>query len=249
MSLPPQLDRASSAPQSPGKHPREAEQNLELGTVTPQSNCSLCSSSSASSVSRGSHCCRLQRRREKPSPLPRGWPLPAWGEMSQGYKVSSPGFLPTPSNTHGGRVAAPTQLRRVLGRQQVPAGLSWPDLGSGEPMGWKNGSVGQSGDGYLTPAMDNQDPSKKPKVRVGGGWGSWAHPVSEMALAPGSPALSPQSLSRSWAAVKGDKPPPRQREVYNGDGGSAQGTPPTSGSPHLALLRRVLHDGEGCGVG
>lgn len=66
-------------------------------------------------------------------------------------------------------MAVPTQLRRVLGRQQVPAGLSWPGLGSGEAMGWKNGSAGQSGDSYLTPIMDNQDPSKKPKARVGGG--------------------------------------------------------------------------------
>lgn len=216
MSLPPQLDRASSALQSPGKHPKAAEQSFELGTVTPHAaagSCSLCSSSSASSVSRGSRCCRLHRRREKPAHLPRGWPLPAWGEMSQGYKVSSPGLPPTPSSTHGGRVAAPTQLRRVLGRQQVPAGLSWPALGSGEAIGWKNVAVGQSGDSYLTPAMDNLEPSKKLKVGVGGGWGSCAHPVSGSALAPGSPALSPQSLSRSWVAVKGDKPPPGQREA------------------------------------
>lgn len=82
-------------------------------------------------------------------------------------------------------------------------------------MGWKKGSAGEIGDSYLTPAMDNQDPSKKPKATVGGGWGSCAHHIHApgLALAPGSPALSPQSLSRSWVAVKGDEPPPEQREV------------------------------------
>lgn len=109
----------------------------------PAWSCSLCCLPGASSISQGSHCCRLHRRMEKLAHLPRGWPLPAWGEMSQGYKVSSPGLPPTPSNTHGGWVAVPTQLRRVLGRQQVPAGLSWPGLGSREAgRGLKNGSVG-----------------------------------------------------------------------------------------------------------
>lgn len=118
-------------------------------------------------MSRGSHCCRLHRRREEPAHLPRGQPLPAWGEMSQGYKASSPGLPPTPNSTHGGRVAVPTQLRRVLGRQQVPAGLSWPGLGSGEAMGWKNGSAGQSGDSYL----NHGQPGPFKEAKGQGGWG------------------------------------------------------------------------------
>lgn len=82
-------------------------------------------------------------------------------------------------------------------------------------MGWKKGPAGQIGDSCLTPATDNQDLSRKPKATVGAGWGSCAHHVHlpGLALAPGSPALSPQSLSRSWVAVKGDEPPPGHREV------------------------------------
>lgn len=82
----------------------------------------------------------------------------------------------------------PTQLHRVLGRQQAPAGLSWPGLGSGEMRGRKSGSTGQSG-GWLSPpspATGTQDLSAATGQGQGGDRGSRASPRSPSGAAVGT---------------------------------------------------------------
>lgn len=78
------------------------------------------------------------------------------------------------------------------------------------------------------------------------------HPLGPgrwQALAPGSPAQSPQSLSRSRVAGRGAEPPPGHRGIEPGAAGGTGGTAGTRGPPHLALPRRVLHDGQRRGGG
>lgn len=74
----------------------------------------------------------------------------------------------------------PTELCRVLGRQQVLVGLIWPGLGSGEMMGQKNDSTGQRG-GWLShtsPATGTQGSSAATEQGKGGDRGSCVSPHS-----------------------------------------------------------------------
>lgn len=173
--------------------------------------------------------------------------------MSQGHKSfpHPPCFPPPPSSsTHGGRGAVPTQLRRALGRQQVPGGLSCPAWGSGEATGRQRGSVGQKADLGLR--------CHTPAPLWAQGWGG---PMGSPRSPPGSGALagigtrfscsvptkplqksggSARSRATTWARrdrARGCRRHPGQHWHL--------GSPP----PHLALARRVLHDGERRGVG